>query len=369
MFTFNKTAIYQGITDTTPDYKYCDDVIVFNDLENNFYYRSSPWDGNNFIGKNPPISNVPPILANGYPGLGYNTKQIQFPTTIMDLGPREQFISEICNNDNFNGYLIDQIKSTSYQDNSSLIQIGFLSRLLNENVRQAIIPVSNPAGDNTEGKGIIQFFNSNRQGDRIDGDFAQMLSINSEWRINPFLIENYPNPNSIFLGNDTQSNPRPVFGVFFEGDDNDFIYRRRLSPGFEYYNITPPLYYNYTYPKTQEVPHYRWKLEPQSNNIFGNENNNWDTNVTPNGGFFSKGYQDLDFNSDPYFKASHFGQTQRGYIVNFDNSNNPDETLNGTTPLGSSILVGAPYHFYFGLNNGKTAIDKFIKLYIFNPDA
>ena len=29
-----------------------------------------------------------------------------------------------------------------------------------------------------------------------------------------------------------------------------------------------------------------------------------------------------------------------------------------------TIVVGAPYHFYFGLNNGKTAINRFYKLYV-----
>ena len=376
MLSFNKTATYSNLTDTTPDYKYCDDVIVFNDLENNFYYRSSPWDGTKFIGKDAPQpnSNWPAVLVNDYPGIGYNTKQIQFPTTVMDLGPREKFITEICNNDNFNSYYVDQVKSTSYQDNSIVIQVGFLSRLLNDNFRQAMIPLTNPAGDNTEGKGIIQFFNSTRQGDRIDGDFAQMLSINSEWRINPFLAENYPNPNSIFFGDDSQSGdgyPRPVFGLFYENNDLDYVYRRNLSPGSEYYNLAPPIFYQYGYPKTQEVPHYKWKLGVDSNYIFGNENNNWDTNVTSTGGFFSKGYQDLDFNSDPYFTTSYFNpQTQQGYIVNFSGSSQPDPIATpSTTQPGESILVGAPYHFYFGLNNGKTAIDKFVKLYIFDPNA
>jgi hypothetical protein len=32
--------------------------------------------------------------------------------------------------------------------------------------------------------------------------------------------------------------------------------------------------------------------------------------------------------------------------------------------LSTLLLVGAPFHFYFGLNNGKTAIDKFVKLYV-----
>ena len=359
MFSFNKTATYPINDPNNPTYNYCDDVIVYNDLNNGFYYRSSPWDGNNFIGKDSPVvpSAWPPILVNDYPGIGYNKKQIQFPTTVVDLGPREKFISEICNNNNFNSYFVDRVKSTSYQDNSDLIQLGFLSRLLNDNFRQAMLPVTNPAGDNTEGKGIIQFFNSSRQGDRVDGDFAQMLSINSEWRVSPFLSENYPNPNSIYFGDDTQSGqgyPRPVFGVFYESPQLDYSYRRNLTPGFETLNFVPLLQYYYGYPKTQEVPHYKWGISDGSNSIFGSENNNWNTNAP----FYKRGYQDLDFNTTTeYFQAN---PTPTGFLTNFDLSGNPDPARDSS----GNYIVGAPFHFYFGLNNGKTAVDKFVKLYI-----
>ena len=363
MFSFNKTATYPLNSVTDPTYKYCDDVIIFNDINNGFYYRSSPWDGSNFIGKDSPDPNpsglIPSILLNDYPGTGYNDKQIQFPTTIADLGPRENFISEICNNDNFNGYMIDRVRATSYQDTSDLIQLGFLSRILNDNFRQAIIPLTNPAGDNTEGKGIIQFFNSDRKGDRIDGDFAQMLSINSEWRISPFLSENYLNPASIFFGDDNQAEQRPVFGVFYSSTTIDYSYRRNLTPGVETLSVAPPLDYTYGFPKTQDVPHYKWKIQgTQSNVIFGSENNNWNTDYSSNG-FYTKGYQDLDFNTaNEYLQTP---TTKFGILTNFDINGAPDPSNN---QLNDDIIVGAPYHFYFGLNNGKTAIDKFIKLYI-----
>lgn len=354
MYSFNKTTTYDPLS-TIPTYNYCKDVIVFNELTNGFYYRSSPWKQSTqqFIGKNKPSYNSvwPPSIINGYPGLGYNEKQIQFPTTIADLGPRDEFITEICNNSNFNGYMVDQVKSTSYQDTSDIIQIGFLSRLLNDTFRQSILPITTGNGS-SEGKGIIQFFNSTRKADRIDGDFAQALSINSEWKINPFILENYPNNNSIYFGNDNSSPARPVFGIFFETPVDEYKYRRRFAPGFETYSQSPLIQDYYGFPNTQDVPHYQWKIE-SSPNIFGSENNNWYTDSP----FFHKGYQNLDFNNDPYFQSS---TTKLGMITNFDVNGQPLPTPQVT----NKVLVGAPFHFYFGLNNGKTAIDKFVKLYV-----
>ena len=65
--------------------------------------------------------------------------------------------------------------------------------------------------------------------------------------------------------------------------------------------------------------------------------------------------------------------TELGFISNYDLLGNPQPYVTPITnilqgapmasPLGA-IVVGAPYHFYFGLNNGKTAIDRFYKLYV-----
>jgi len=67
----------------------------------------------------------------------------------------------------------------------------------------------------------------------------------------------------------------------------------------------------------------------------------------------------LDFNIDPYFQSS---TTKLGMITNFDVSGQPLPT----PQVSTQVIVGAPFHFYFGLNNGKTAIDKFVKLYVNN---
>jgi hypothetical protein len=137
--------------------------------------------------------------------------------------------------------------------------------------------------------------------------------------------------------------------------------RRALSPGINIYNLTPPLLQTiYGYPNTQEVPLYKWQLTP-STSIFGNELNNWSTS----GPFYSKGYQSLDASNDDYFKTPLMSDTppnlKFGFITNYDGTNTP---IPGGSPIINPFLVGAPNHFYFGLKNGKTALNRFIKIYI-----
>jgi hypothetical protein len=386
MPSFNKRSIYpvNNLTNaSSPKYEYCRDIVVYNNVSNNFYYRSSPWSDNvqEFIGKEVPQP-ASWLTLNFKPG--YNEKNIMFPTTVLDMGPRDSYISEICNNPSFKGYMSDQFRSTSYNENGDIIQLGFLSRILNENFRQVMIPITT-GGNNSEGKGLAQFFNSNRGGDRIDGDFAQALSINSEFRINPFIDENYGN-SSIFIGDDGQSpSPsKPVFGVFYRSSNLDYAYRRKLTPGIEIYNISPLLQDAYGYPKTQVVPNYKWILQTSSV-IFGAEDNNWYTDPNQSGGvgFFKKGYQDLDYSVDPYFDTPSLQPGNplpllpQGFITNFIQTTvagvttiTPSETIPGSSVAvnGNLYLVGVPSHFYFGLNNGKTAMNRFIKKYIDTAD-
>ena len=374
MFSFNKRRTL-STSNVLTEYRYCEDVLVFNQLTNTFYYRSSPWNGNDFIGKDSPSTSFNNL------DYGYNTKQIQFPTTIVDLGPRDYFINEICcspsNSDGFGTYYAGQIKSTSYQDNSDIIQLGFLSRILNQGTRSRMLPigVGNSSG---EGRGIIQFFNSSRGGDRIDGDWAQMLSINSEWKVLPFITENIPSNQYIYFGDNMNGGSGlnndeivPIMGLFFTADT---AYRKIESPGIETFSFSPLLEENFGYPKSQEVPHYKWQIKTPTvflgtPNIFGSEDNNWYTTTYSNT-FFSKKYQDLNFTSlnEKYITT----QTKLGFIASYDINGNPlpitplNSITQGdpSTSASDAVVVGAPYHFYFGLNNGKTAINRFYKLYV-----
>ena len=355
MFSFVKKTSFNLKGEA--NYKYCKDIAVYNPISNGFFYRSSPYSDttNTFVGKESPNQ-----VSSSF-NYGYNDKQILFPTTITDLGPRDSFIGEICCTDNFGSYYSDQLKSTSYQDNSDIIQIGFLSRILDNVTISSLLPVGG-----SEGVGVEQFFSNTRGGDRIDGDWAQMLSINSEWKITPFITENLDSNSQVFIGKSipSNSNSKPVFGVFFNLSDDSLRYRKIMSPGIETYQTTPVLIENdFGYSKSQVVPYYKWKIN-QANVIFGTEDNNWFTQTT-NNSFYTKKYQDLDFvvPNEKYVTTT----TKLGYITNYDINGNPDPTSGNVitgVPGGNPVLVGAPYHFYFGLYNGKTALDIFYKLYV-----
>lgn len=346
MPTFNKLTLYDQFGDFT-DYKYCEEIITYNTASNSFFYRSSPYNGTSFVGS----PNTSPNDTS------VNDRQIKTPTTLMDLGKRDEFISFICSNSEFSGeYLADTLTSSSYNDMSLVLQLGIVSRLVNSTWLQQLF--------NTNDASVKQYFS--RTGSRIDGDIAQSMSINSEYEINPFVGSNYPDP-FIWVGIDGSN--KPVFGVFYNTSEQQYKNRRALSPGYKIYNFSPLLQNLIPYTSTQEVPLYRWILN-DNNTIFGNEFNTWDTSwVSGSSQLTSRKYQSLDTDSNVspfnYFQTSTMTSTppnlKYGFITDINSSGNP---VIGGVALQNRFIVGAPYHFYFGLKNGKTAVNRFINLYV-----
>jgi len=213
-----------------------------------------------------------------------------------------------------------------------------------------------------------------------------LLSINSEWKVLPFITENVPSNNYIYFGDNLNGlssgvpaeEIKPVLGLFFTANTPEIRYRKIMSPGIETYNFNPLIEEKFGYGKSQVVPHYKWWIKTPTTyvgtpNIFGSEDNNWHTQ-TYSSGFFQKKYQDLDFTNlgEKYITT----QTKFGYIASFNSAGTPlpitplGNIIQGDPSTNSSnaVVVGAPYHFYFGLNNGKTAIDRFYKLYVATQD-
>jgi hypothetical protein len=329
---------------------YCTDVVYFESDTNNFYYRSSPYNQqlNEFVGKSTSKYIEPTNLT-----------MLQYPTTIMNLGFKDSFYDEIMFEPSANAYVMNGLSDTSYNDTSDLVNLFVISRITDETYLQQAFNGFDPSNS------LDQLFS--RPMKRIDGDLAQLMSINSEEGVIPFSPQYYQSNGGInepvqILG----SLSNPTMAVWFSSTTENLQLKDYLSPGrINFRNSTNTVNYPFTYGiKTQVVPFYQWVLSGGNNSIFGNQGNNWATDYTDI--VQDKGYQTQDrINpvSPTYFYSRNInlntvsGETSaRGYIFSLDASGNYSSQLDGSN---NKFTVGAPFHFYFGLIKGESALDKF----------
>jgi hypothetical protein len=319
-------------------------LVYFDDKTNNFYYRSSPYitgGTNYFVGF--PSSSLTKAV---------NKRNILFPTTIMNLGMKGSFYDEIIFDPATSGYVVNELNPTSYSDTSDLVNLFVISRIANQNFMNLL------AGLNSNSN-LNQLFS--RPEKRIDGDLAQSMSINSEFGVIPFSPEYYYATGNIgdpveILG----SVNNPTMGIFFSSTTDNLQYKDFLTPGIIDFRPNPTtnaitFYYGI---KSQEIPLYQWGLNNGSS-IFGDEKNDWRTDISD---IVPQKYQSLDRRNrvtPTYFVGTNSLLNdiyERGYIFNVDTTGNYSNN-SGTFP--SQFIVGAPFHFYFGLIKGQTALDKF----------
>jgi len=338
-----------------PYSKYCKDVIFLDKTTNNFYYRCSPFDGDKFIGKN---------KSGNYGG---NEKNLLYPTTIMDLGPRDLYTQELVLSNEYDGYTMNKLASTTYSDVSELLNLFFISRLTNLTFIQKMSSVNGANVNSYFSRGQNSLFIR-----MIDGDYAQMNSINSELGVSPFEPENYPDVSQIYYNGGSSTDG--VFGIFFSSDTQirDYVTPKRTiivdnlpvsnSCSFENFPI-----------KSQRVPFYQWdiKVNNDGDSIFGSQSNDWYTDEIDSNGFFSYEYQSLDrlYKSSRYVRTSNVSQTNyyKGYIYSVDGSGNISaniSTWDYNNPKGRVVTAGSPFHFYFGLKKGKSSFDRFASKWI-----
>jgi hypothetical protein len=314
--------------------------IYYNTDTNSFYYRSTPFlDFNDsFIGQ------VPKRNYNGA-----NSKNIWFPTTITELGPKDKFSSEISLTSEFQGYIMDKIKTTTYNDPSDIINLFAISRLTNSSLFAQLSNTGDASVDNL-------FSRDNKY---VDGDYAQLVSINSEFGVIPFLEGNYEDSQLTFCEYD---DGKPVIGIWF---DSDVISRRIFGEGTETIGTNVlGLTSNFGYPNSQTIPYYKWTVNVVGNNnlnLFGTEFNDWHT-----GNIYKSKHQGTEFFSDStntyMYPDNLYGL---GYIFNREADGDPLNQLpSNTFNINSTYKHGSPFHFYFGLKRGKSAINKYIRKYI-----
>ena len=200
---------------------------------------------------------------------------------------------------------------------------------------------------------------------RVDADFAQLCSINSEIGNVNFSPQYYSGPSTTILG----SPGNPTMAVWFSSTTQNLQTKDYLSPGrINFTSIDGQQNFPYPYGiKSQIVPQYQWQLKYDTNNanktIFGSQYNNWATtqaDIVQN-----KRYQSLDRISQvspTYFvtKSNVNDTYKRGYIFSVDVNGVYSSNLLTSSP---KFIVGAPFHFYFGTIKGATALELFKRKY------
>lgn len=337
----------------------CSDLVYFDNTTNNFYYRSSPYRflSSSFVGSKSDSS--------------VQLKNLKNPTTLIDMGPRSIYLQEISMSDDFDGYVLNNMKTTTFGDVADLFNIFIISRIANSSFVDLIF--------STQGANIFDYFNQ-RKKLQVDADYAQMISINSEFGVNEFDSTSYPvNPTGqdpIYFNSGNKVDG--IFGIFFSSDTQirDYISPKRTIINPNVSSISPCAYLNINV-FSQKVPFYQWEVKQNKSvdNIFGSQSNTWYTTNISGNTFFNNYYQQMDrvLQTSRYFQTQLGATNQsfnKGYIYSVDgtgviSANLTTQQLNPLVPGKERVLsVGSPFHFYFGLKKGRSAWDRFATKWI-----
>jgi hypothetical protein len=384
--------------------KYCRNIARLVVGQKRIYYRSAP-------------------TLNG---TTFTPDNLNKPTTFVDLGPRDEFIKEICVDPSLdpNCSVSRSIGATSYQDLGELLGLAINYRM----------DVANDKGN------LNMFFDnkgfSNGVGisNVLDGDILQLLSMNNETGIEEFDLQNpqylgyqfnvldpelYP---QVFKGGTSIYGPLPL--TLELSEDGQRIRSCLNEPG----RLTE---------SSQNVPFYLWDKKGNGFGDYGTNKNNqsWDysgVQSQPLQGM-TYGYRYTESPNDPsdqylllpmtytFSGLSITGNVEiSGTTIEFDVVSDVDDHIGFNTQYpgftylhvtggtednptsgtlytrygdagtdgivgwskttgwtnttftikrtqdyysGNKQILSTPFQFYFGLNAGKTGMDKFIDLF------
>ena len=351
----------------TPIVRY-DTRLIYEDTDENntyYYYRSCPFsETQGFTYRN--LSVDSPI------GLKAAHNGINFPTTIVDLGPLDPCITELCKEQNSDDtcVIIDNLKSSSFQPSEELLGMLIERKIFAINsYREFVWSGVNKwfGADSKPGASYDRNFGNERLGSAgnivnpgpwrnrvIDGDIAQLLATNNQMGIS-----------------------------VFTKDDEDPYYGSGTSWGDEYSNMgTQQNYLTDSFTRipliprnndlinclkggifgikqTQVVPYYGWN----SNASYGTLNNDYDFD----GEILVKGYQQGVTYTTPNSVDTDTWETPAYYdtttpLPNYGYFNSIPTIV--PTSTGSNFILGTGLYFYFGLRQGASSYDRFINEYL-----
>ena len=387
---------------------YCENLLYYKVSEKSsgsvvkrFYYKSTKWNGTLFE-----------TTVNN--GTTFNT--LRHPTTIMDLGPRDEFIKEICVDPSLdpNCSVVRSIGPTSFQNFKEIFGLYINYRLDTNNTFEY--------RDFFQNNGFSSYFPFNTTKEILNGDVLQLISMNSEVGVDEFDLQNryYGQYSPLILDPDTYSqlftsqngNPNGPLPVNFVLDDDGYRVRVCLNePGrlTESSQIVPLFYWDkqglgfgegynqswdydtirthrlqgmtYNYAFTGDTT-YNYVLFPMTKDYSGNT-------FTITGADVNDGSFNVEDTTDVHLN---YDNQEEGFTVLHITSGTTSNPLGGTlwirvgsnggwsgTTWNSDIdyilkptklnyngnlqILSTPFLFYFGIRPGKTAVDKFVQLF------
>lgn len=381
--------------------KYCTELLHYSYNQGRFYYRSTPFRNN----------------AWGYEYDDKGNKRIYHPTTMVDLGPRDEFVKEICYDINLdpNCSVSRIIGATSYQDFGEMLGLAINYRM-------------DTSGADYDVKDFFDNDGFKNVGARnvFAGDILQLISINNEAGIEEFDLQNPkysifspqfldPEKNrDVFYGNDNNSyGPLPIT---LELSDNGESVRACLN--------TPDRLGD----SSQEIPFFLWDKKGMGFGVHSSDkldNQSWDyktiiaqplQGMTINYKFdnshkylllpITYNFGGKSFNSgyivDPEFDIistddlhAIYNEKYPGFTYLYVTDGTEDEPISGTLYVrfgnigewqsvdwdnqkliikrtedyytSAKHILSTPFTFYFGLRPGKTGLDKLIEF--FGPEG
>ena len=169
--------------------KYPRELVFYNVLNKEFYYRATPYTliSDNTFG----------FVGQKYTGY----KEILHPTTFYDVGVRDEFLYEICQDPRVDPTcsVVRDIHATSYQDPANIVEYAINYRL----------DVNNGNFD------VGDFFTGIGMGSNVgvfDGDITQLMSINCEAGIEAFDLDS---PHYFFYNGEIMDPEDPNLKDYF----------------------------------------------------------------------------------------------------------------------------------------------------------
>jgi len=366
-----------------PDSQYCKKTTYLHPYDNIFYYRSTPTKIANsqtaeFIYDTDGVKGENWILQMF--GLGGNSsdnkhsegdmdRHILFPTTMIDMGSRNQCIHQICLDPRFGDEcsITDQISSTTFQDIGYLIGDIYNLKMLSEDV---VLRSFFPRPEKELGGDVAQALQQNSMLGIIGyepnyGDTICDCGVVETPQSTTGLMTPYPpvtmgydvagaNPNSINAWGQTWMNIHwtPLINT---------ASTEMLLSGYDLIDCAT-IELSST---TQDVPFYMWSM---SNNNFGNHHNDWEFTK----GMYRSPLKNMwgvditgllglwptDIHADPNGAPSIVsGWYQDDMYPTLDRP----PLVNGS---GVKINFSQPLYYYFGVRPGKTSYNTFIRKYV-----